>query len=367
MTGRPLHIAFVASLRPGEASGVARAAAALIAGLQARGHAVELFSDGLGDQQALAAGDLAAAKAAMHQRLAGHHATLTRRWQAEPPDLVHVELADGYGHVAQQVAAQLGLPVSSRFHALHAFAPPAMRDHGLRLLIAFHRRVACTIAQTAELGHWLARQGLADVETIGNGVDADRFHPRHRSRTQRESWHAGDDTPVALWVGQLRAEKNTDLLLRTAIALHDRLPDARLVVVGDGPQSGDLRQRLPWADFTGTLRDDALAGAYASADALLFPSRIDSWGHVVLEAMSSGIAPIAFARAAAAICARDGVSAALAKEGDDQAFIAHTLDLLTDLPRCRRMGAEARHASIGFAWSATIDRYEAVFRRLCRR
>ncbi len=363
----PLRLAFVASLRPGEASGAARAATALIGGLQRRGYVLDLCTDGLADQQVIGLGDQAAAQAAMQQRLATHHATLTERWRFVPPDLVHVEIADGYGHVAQQVAAQLGIAVSSRFHALHAFAPPAMRDHGLRLLLAFHRRVACTIAQTTDLGLWLARQGLPEVETIGNGVDAERFHPRQRSVTLRTQWVAGDDTPVALWVGQLRAEKNTALLLRCANALHERLPSARLVVVGDGPQARDLRRALPWAVFTGVLRDDALAAAYASADALLFPSRIDSWGHVVLEAMASATAPVAFARAAAATCGRDGLSAALVQEGDDQSFIARALDLFGDLPRCRLMGAEARRDAEQFSWDATIDRYEALFHRLSPR
>jgi glycosyltransferase involved in cell wall biosynthesis len=110
------------------------------------------------------------------------------------------------------------------------------------------------------------------------GVDRDRFRPR-------EGATLGFPRPVFLYVGRVAVEKNIEAFLTLDV------PGTK-VVVGDGPERRRLEAAFPQARFTGALAGEALAHAYAAADALVFPSRTDTFGNVILEALASGL-PVA--------------------------------------------------------------------------
>jgi glycosyltransferase involved in cell wall biosynthesis len=121
------------------------------------------------------------------------------------------------------------------------------------------------------------------------GVDSTAFTPARRSRALRESWHVDDRRPALLHVGRLAREKGLDLLPEIHDTLHAMGAEHRFIFAGDGPYADVLRERMPDAVFTGVLPQRVLASVIASADVLVFPSRTDTAGNIVLEAQASGL------------------------------------------------------------------------------
>lgn len=151
-------------------------------------------------------------------------------------------------------------------------------------------------------------------------------------------------------------------------ALHKAYPDQRLrlVIVGDGPLRGQLEQQLPDAVFCGAQRGEVLAEHYASGDLFLFPSLTETFGNVVLEALASGLAVVAYDEAAAAQHIRHGHSGALAMPGDQAAFIDAACWLLEESETLRRVRLNARQHASRQGWPAIIEQFEGYLYDACR-
>jgi len=161
-----------------------------------------------------------------------------------------------------------------------------------------------------------------------------------------------DERPIALYVGRLSHEKNLTVLSETWNALGGR--DAHLVIVGDGPARSDLEEALRGSSvtFTGYLQGVALAEAYASSDLFVFPSRTETFGQVVLEAMASGLAVLGFDADGVRDLVRDGETGRLVQ---DDAFTREFL-MLMDTPQLRsQMGLRAREAAEQRTWASVMD------------
>jgi glycosyltransferase involved in cell wall biosynthesis len=135
------------------------------------------------------------------------------------------------------------------------------------------------MAATASLAQELRGRGFANVVLWSRGVDAKLFHPR----AVEAAW----PRPIFLSVGRVAVEKNLEAFLELD------LPGTK-VVVGDGPARAQLMQRFPEAVFVGARSGEDLATAYAAADVFVFPSRTDTFGLVLLEALASGVPVAAF-------------------------------------------------------------------------
>jgi glycosyltransferase involved in cell wall biosynthesis len=137
------------------------------------------------------------------------------------------------------------------------------------------------------------RLGVRRAGLWGRGVDAVRFHPSRRNAAMRARLLGTADpvVPLLLYVGRLSSEKR----LGDLRAICDALPNVRLAFVGDGPQRAELEALFAGTGttFIGYLYGDDLAAAYASADAFVFPSSLESFGLAVLEAMASGLPIVA--------------------------------------------------------------------------
>ena len=140
------------------------------------------------------------------------------------------------------------------------------------------------MAATPTLACELATRGFNNVRLWPRGVDAELFRPRVGVDLPR---------PIFLTVGRLAVEKN----LVAFLALD--LPGTK-VVVGDGPSRALLERKFPDAIFVGARRGEALANIYSAADVFVFPSRTDTFGLVLLEALASGLPLAAFPAAARA-------------------------------------------------------------------
>ncbi|QFQ03156.1 GDP-mannose-dependent alpha-mannosyltransferase [Corynebacterium urogenitale] len=225
------------------------------------------------------------------------------------PDVVHLASPFVLGAAGAFAAKALNVPCVAVFQTdVAGFA----KNYKLKALInatwqwtrAFHNQCALTLAPSSLTIGELEAHGIRNVYHWGRGVDTDRFHPCKRSEAVRESWlREGDQLRRAVgkpssvplmerrivgFVGRLAAEKSVARLR----ALNDR-EDVQLVVVGDGPDEGLLRQELPTAVFTGGMYGDDLPQAYASLDVFVHTGQFETFCQAIQEAHASGVPAIA--------------------------------------------------------------------------
>jgi glycosyltransferase involved in cell wall biosynthesis len=367
------HIGVVTETYPPEVNGVAHTLGHLVHGLRARAHRVSLVhprrprdEDGLGVEAigtTLVAGvGLPGYPGVRVGFPAG--ALLRARWSHDRPDAVYVATPGPLGWSAVGAARDLGVPVVSGFHTnfhryaghYHAGWLRSVVAHGLR---RFHNATGTTLVATEDLREELSAAGFRNVRVLGRGVDTRLFTPSRRCGALRASWGVGDDELVAVHVGRVAAEKNLTLAVEAYRALRHAGAVHRLVVVGDGPQRATLHRAHPDLVFTGMQSGEALAAHYASADLFLFPSETETFGNVVLEAMASGLAIVAYDYAAARVHITDGVTGALVSLGDAAAFVQRAMALARSaaLPAIRR---HARAAAVDVEWPRVVQRFETL-------
>ena len=165
---------------------------------------------------------------------------------------------------------------------------------------------------------------------------------------------------MVLYVGRLAPEKNLPALVAAFEAMRARARRARLVLVGDGPDSAAFAARHPAFVCAGMRVGEDLAAHYASGDIFLFPSLTETYGNVTVEAMASGLAVVAYDYAAAAEHLRDGVSGLLADYDNLGEFTRCAAKLVTDPVQIRRFGARARATALGLDWERVVQQLEAV-------
>ncbi|MBB3192564.1 glycosyltransferase family 4 protein [Halomonas cerina] len=285
---------------------------------------------------------------------------IRRLWQTYRPEVVYLATQGPLGWSALRCAERLGIPVVSGWHTNFDHY---CRDYGVawlaplvtRRLRHFHNRCQATLVPTHQQASALTAGGFQRVGVMARGIDGEHFAPAHRDAALRQTWESGEHHPVALYVGRLAPEKNLDLLRDTFTAMHATRPDMSLVVVGDGPGREDLQNALPEAHFTGFIDRESLARYYASADLFLFPSVSETWGNVVLEAMASGLAVVAFRHAAGRELIEDDVNGVSLVVGDDAGFCEAAVTLCQQPARYGRLGRAARATALHYRWPSIAD------------
>jgi glycosyltransferase involved in cell wall biosynthesis len=211
--------------------------------------------------------------------------------------------------------------------------------------------------------------GFRRVRWWRRGIDTDRFRPSLRSQAMRKRLTGGhSDDFLALYVGRIAKEKGVERLR----APLEHLPGVRLALVGGGPEYQQIRARFAGTltTFTGFLDGDELVEAFASADALIFPSTNETFGLVALEAMACGLPVIATLTGGLVDILEDGVNG-LAYDPHDDASLIACVQRLQHSPELRaRLGAAALAHARSRSWQATMDQlidYYALARRAHRR
>lgn len=369
-----LRVAMVTETFPPEVNGVARTVGLMVDGLRTRGHAVQLVRPRQhgrdaaareGDFEELLRPGLPIPRyTQLKMGLPGARALL-RAWRSRRPQVVHIATEGPLGWSALSAANKLGLPVVTDFHTnFHAYS----RDYGIAwlkrpitsYLRRFHNRAGSTLVPTQELAAQLAGLGFERLRIVGRGVDPEVFSPARRSAELRAHWGASEDTPVALCVSRFAREKNFPLVIEAYRAMRRLRPDTRLVLVGDGPLSGELRRAGVGCVITGRLVNGALSAHYASADVFLFPSITETFGNVTLEAMASGLGVVAYDYAAARAHLEHDRSALLAPFDDRAAFIAQAERLAREPQLARRLGRAAREIAQNLTWTNIVRDFEAA-------
>lgn len=211
-----------------------------------------------------------------------------RRLDRIEPDAIHIATEGPLGHAMRRVCLRRGIPFTTSFHTrfpdylAERLPLPArwIREACWAWLRRFHSSGTAVLAATPTLVSELTLRGFKNVKLWSRGVDAELFNPHTKVDLP---W----PRPIFLTVGRVAIEKNLEAFL----ALD--LPGTKLIV-GDGPEREALAKKFPDAVFLGSQRDGALVGIYAAADVFVFPSRTDTFGLVLLEALASGVPIAAF-------------------------------------------------------------------------
>jgi glycosyltransferase involved in cell wall biosynthesis len=280
--------------------------------------------------------------------------------RAFQPTLVHAATPLGVGLAGRSAARALGVPLVASYHtSLAAYARHyrlgALVGPGWRFLRWFHSGALRTYCPTRAVATELGTRGFPRLAIWGRGVDTTRFSPAFRSDALRARLGVRRGEVLATYVGRLAAEKDLDVLLDAMRLLGPPARSGiRLALVGEGPHEAACRARAPAGTvFTGRLEGDALAEAYASADLFVFPSRTDTFGNVLVEAMASGLPVLA----ADVPQAREVLAGAghLFPAGSASALVGPLLRLARDPAERARSSAAGLEAARGFGWSEIFD------------
>jgi len=141
-------------------------------------------------------------------------------------------------------------------------------------------------------------------------------------------------------------------------------PNLRAVIVGNGPLEQDLRRDHPDIIFSGARVGEDLAEHYASADWFVFPSLSETFGNVLLEAMASGLAPLAFDYAAARHLLVDEKHGLVARVNDEEHFIEQAKRLASSPEWAQTLGTAARQRAETQTWSMIAQQLEAMWREI---
>jgi glycosyltransferase involved in cell wall biosynthesis len=367
-----MHIVYVTETWPPEVNGVALTAARTVEYLRSHGNRVTLVRPRQ-SAETIAPPETVLATGVPIPRYEGLRfglpmgGALKRAWNEERPDLVHVATEGPLGWSAVRAAVRLGIPVSSDFRTrfdsyTRFYAGRCLTGLVVGYLRNFHNRCGGTFVPTEDLRAELQALGYRNLRVSGRGVDSVRFDPAHRSESLRATW--GGDSPVALYVGRLAAEKNLQLALDAYAAMRRAEPATRLVVVGDGPMRDTVRRLCPDAILAGVQQGPALAAHYASADVFLFPSLTETFGNVTLEAMASGLPVVAFRNGAASQHIRDGENGFAPIPGDDAGFIAAAVSLASDAGLRTRVAQAARAHARAVDWDRILSDFASSLEAL---
>eukprot|EP00262_Sarcandra_glabra_P013305 TRINITY_DN3653_c0_g1_i1.p1 TRINITY_DN3653_c0_g1~~TRINITY_DN3653_c0_g1_i1.p1 ORF type:complete len:497 (-),score=79.12 TRINITY_DN3653_c0_g1_i1:209-1699(-) len=219
------------------------------------------------------------------------------------PDIIHASSPGIMVFGALIIAKLLCVPIVMSYHThVPVYIPRYTFSWLVKpmwLIIKFlHRAADLTLVPSAAIGRDLQAARVTAAHKIrlwNKGVDSESFHPRYRDHDMRLRLSGGEpEKPLIIHVGRLGVEKSLDFLK----GVMDRLPEARIAFIGDGPYRQELEDMFSGmpAVFTGMLQGEELSQAYASGDVFVMPSESETLGLVVLEAMSSGI-PVVGVRA----------------------------------------------------------------------
>jgi len=208
---------------------------------------------------------------------------IARRIEQLRPDCIHVATEGPLGFAARHHCVRRGLPFTTSYHTrfpeyVHARFPVPLAL-GYAVVRWFHRPSSGVMVATGTIRDDLEGRGFVNVRPWSRGVDTGLFRPDHEPALDLPR-------PVYLYVGRVAVEKNLEAFLEVPLARGSKL------VVGDGPALARLEARHPDVHFAGARHGIELARHYACGDVFVFPSRTDTFGLVLLEALASGV-PVA--------------------------------------------------------------------------
>ncbi|MBA3446829.1 MAG: glycosyltransferase family 1 protein [Pseudaminobacter sp.] len=229
---------------------------------------------------------------------------VSARIETARPDHIHIATEGPLGFLARRACLAKGMSFTTSYHTRFpeylSARMPIPESWSYRWLRRFHNAGSGTLVATPSLSAELIERGFTKIRPWTRGVDTDTYRPDRKQVLDLPR-------PIYLSVGRVAVEKNLPAFLDLD------LPGSK-VVVGDGPALVALKARYPETVFLGARTGEELADIYASADVFVFPSRTDTFGIVLLEALASGLPVAAFPVTGPLDVFADGVGGALSDD-----------------------------------------------------
>nr|WP_290227186.1 glycosyltransferase [Trichocoleus desertorum] len=282
------------------------------------------------------------------------------------PDLVHIVNPAVLGLAGLYYSKTLKIPLVASYHT---HLPKYLEHYGLgmlegllwELLKAGHNQAQLNLCTSTAMVEELTAHGIERVDLWQRGVDTETFQPDLASQEMRSRLSQGHpDAPLLLYVGRLSAEKEIDRIK----PILEAIPNARLALVGDGPYRQELEKHFAGTPthFVGYLGGKELSSAFASADAFVFPSRTETLGLVLLEAMAAGCPVVAARSGGIPDIVTDGVNGYLFDPTDEQGAIAATQTLLNQVEQRETLRHNARLEAERWGWAAATRQLQGYYR-----
>lgn len=207
---------------------------------------------------------------------------MARIIESHRPCVVHIATEGPLGYTARKYCVKRDIPFTTAFHTkfpdyVHArFGVPIAWTY--KLMRWFHGKSRGIMVATQTIENELTKWGLTNIKRWTRGVDTELFRPGSKSFLDLPR-------PISLYVGRVAVEKNIEAFLELEL-------EGSKLVVGDGPQLAELQRKYPDVHFVGVKEGEDLAAHFAASDVFVFPSRTDTFGLVLLEALACGI-PVA--------------------------------------------------------------------------
>lgn len=279
------------------------------------------------------------------------------------PDVVHLASPFFTGIPTVRAAQNLKIPTVAVYQTdvasfVERYGVGMMRPLVWRHLRSIHQAADRTLAPSRSAIDDLCEHDVPRVHLWQRGVDSQRFAPDHRSIALHDQWAPRGEVVVG-YLGRLAPEKQV-----ADLAVLADLPDTRLVVIGDGPSSADLRRRLPTAHFTGQLTGPALSQAVATVDVMVHPGPHETFCQSVQESLASGVPVVSVAAGGPLDLVDPSRTGWLYPPGDLSSLRDAVRDLTGDSRKRVAMGALARESVRHRTWESIgdelIDHYSAV-------
>lgn len=252
------------------------------------------------------------------------------------PEAIHIATEGPLGVLVRRYCLKNNLPFTTAYHTRFpeyvAARVPVPVSWGYAVIRWFHGPSRGVMVSTQSIEDDLRSHGLDQIKRLSRGVMTDIFHPRDKSFLNLPR-------PINIYVGRVAVEKNLEAFLSLEI-------EGSKLIVGDGPAKAELEKKYPDVHFVGAKKGEDLARHYAAADIFVFPSRTDTFGLVLLEALASGL-PVAAYPVPGPKDVINGAKVGCLHE-----------DLKIAVKEARKVNPQdCRDYAMTFSWSAVADQF----------
>lgn len=281
------------------------------------------------------------------------------------PDLIHIVNPAILGMAGLFYSKLWKIPLVASYHT---HLPHYLKYYGFSMLEGLmwelikltHNQARLNLCTSNAMVEELGEHGVERLALWQRGVDIEQFNPSYVSEEMRSRLtQSHPNSPLLLYVGRLSAEKEIEAIKPVL----ESIPGARLALVGDGPHRKQLEEYFAGTPtyFAGYMSGATLSAAFASADAFMFPSRTETLGLVLLEAMAAGCPVVAAGTGGITDIVTDGENGYLFDPNDEQGAIAATQRLLQNSKERETVRHQARQEAERWGWEAATQQLEDYY------
>jgi len=292
--------------------------------------------------------------------------------RAFDPTLIHLSSPDILGHSALKFSETLGVPAVASFHTrfdtyFKYYKMGWVESYTRRKMAQFYNRCQHVYVPSPSVGDVLVSDGIlnGNGHIWSRGIERHRFSPEFRDDEWRRTFGIKKEDIVLSFVGRLVREKGLDIYASIIDALIAQGLPVKALIVGEGPEQGTVRRRLPSAIMTGHISGTELARAYACSDVFINPSATETFGNVTLEAMASGTPTICLNATGSSDLVENGITGWLIDGLETKDWTSKIKPLCQDETVRKTMGRKARQASKAYDWDQIMQALTQNYSKAC--